>query len=78
MPKTKRPALRVGDRVVLASDIRTPLVHAGKPAILRDTVLTVSSIGGRGTLRDPWTVHVTDGCEFWHFAPQDVTPAEEF
>jgi hypothetical protein len=70
--KTKRPAFRPGDSVTLASHVRTPIRMEGSADILRDTVLRVSCVTGRGTLRAPWEVSVTDGASFWKFDPSDI------
>lgn len=72
MKNTKRPALRTGDQVTVADHVRTPIRIDGRADVLRETVLRVSSVYGRGSLRSPWTVVVTDGVDFWHFAPDDV------
>jgi hypothetical protein len=74
--KTKRPTLRPADLVTLASHVRSFPAYDGKPAILRDTVLRVSSIQGKGTNRAPWKVTLTDGMHFWHVNADDVAPAE--
>src|ERR1700751_854003 len=76
--RTKRPRFKINDRVALAS--YTPLVpaYAGKPFLGRNTVLRVSSLAGKGTLRDPYFVHVTDDeGHFWQFPLDDIVPAEE-
>lgn len=72
----KRPPFHVGDRVTIAA--HTPLIPAygGKPAIGRGFVLRVSSVTGKGTLRDPWSVHVTDGTNLWYMQPDDLVKAE--
>lgn len=77
MAKTKRPQFRVNDRVTLAA--HTPLIpaYAGKPFVGRDTVLRVSSVVGKGTLREPWGVNITDDAgNFWHMQPGDIVRAE--
>ena len=68
----KRPKFKIGDLVSLAS--YTPLIPAygGKPFVGRETILRVSSITGKGTLRAPWFVHVTDGSSFWQLPPDDL------
>jgi hypothetical protein len=72
--KAKRPSVRIGDTVSL-SPIKSMIpAYDGKPAVLRDTVLTVSSITGTGAKRNPYHVVVTDGTRFWHLEPGDVTP----
>jgi len=75
MAKAKRPRFRVNDRVSLAP--HTPLIPAygGKPFVGRDTILRVSSVVGKGTLRDPWGVNITDDAgHFWHLQPGDIVP----
>lgn len=71
----KRPKFRIGDLVSLAS--YTPLIPAymGKPFVGRETVLRVSSITGKGGVRDPWFVHVTDGTSFWQLPPDELVLA---
>jgi hypothetical protein len=72
--KMPRPKVSKNDPMLIASFIRTPYVRNGNPQILRDTVLYVSHITGRGTNRDPWMVVVTDETRtyFWHFEPSDL------
>jgi hypothetical protein len=72
----KRPAFRKNDRVTLSSIRRSIPSYEGKPAVLRDTVLTVSHITGTGTARNPFHVSVTDGEYFWHLEPDDIVKAE--
>jgi hypothetical protein len=77
MAKAKRPQFRVNDRVTLAA--HTPLIPAygGKPFVGRELVLRVSSVVGKGTLRDPWGVNITDDAgHFWHLRPGDIVLAE--
>lgn len=77
MAKAPRPRIRVNDHVTLAS--HTPLIPAygGKPFVGRDTILRVSSIQGKGTLRDPWGVNITDDAgHFWHMQPDDIVLVE--
>lgn len=75
MAKTKRPNLQLRQSVTLSS-IKSPIpAYDGKPFVGRDMQLTVSHITGKGTIRDPWHVVVTDGMHFWHLEPNDVTPA---
>jgi len=72
-----KPRFRVNDRVTLAA--HTPLIPAygGKPFVGRDFVLRVSSVVGKGTLRDPWGVNITDDAgHFWHLRPGDVVLAK--
>ena len=74
----KRPRFRVGDRVTLASHVRPIPAYSGKPFVGREDVLRVSSVTGRGTLRDPWGVSVTDDQgHFWGLLPGDLVLAEE-
>lgn len=76
MAASRRPALRTHDRVVLAPHKSVIPPYDGKPFVLRDTVLTVSHLTGRGSTRDPWHVVVTDGTHFWHLEPDDVIPVD--
>lgn len=69
---TKRPALREHDRVTLSPHKSVIPAYDGKPWVLRDTVLTVSHLGGTGSKRNPWHAVVTDGTHFWHLEPDDV------
>jgi len=74
----KRPRFRAGDRVSLASHVRPIPAYGGKPFVGRDAVLRVSSVTGRGTLRDPWGVSVTDDAgNFWGLMPGDLVLADE-
>ncbi len=66
--KARRPNFQIRDLVVLAPGVRVPATNS-HPALLVDTVLRVSSLSGRGTLRDPWTLNVTDGFHFWGLDP---------
>lgn len=78
MAKTRRPRFQINDRVTLAP--YTPLIPAygGKPFVGRETVLRVSSIDGKGTLRAPWGVNITDDeGHFWHMQPDDIVSADE-
>jgi hypothetical protein len=76
--KTKRPALQLRDTVQLASHKSViPAFDscdgAGvKPFVGHDAKLTVSSITGTGSKRNPFAVVVTDGNYFWHLEPDDV------
>lgn len=72
MSKTKRPALNIRDSVTLSSIKSSIPAYDGKPAVLRDTVLAVSSITGTGSKRNPFHVVVADGSHFWHMEPGDV------
>lgn len=71
-PKAKRPAVKLRDAVTLSTAKSVIPAHDGKPWVLRDTVLTVSSITGTGSKRSPYAVVVTDGTHFWHLEPGDV------
>lgn len=71
---TKRPATRIGDTVTLSSIKSSIPAYDGKPAVLRDTALRVSSVTGTGSKRNPYHVVVTDGTHFWHMEPGDVVP----
>ena len=76
--KAKRPQFRINDRITIAA--YTPLVPAygGKPFVGRNTILRVSSITGKGSLREPYFVHVTDDeGHFWQFPPDDIIQAKE-
>lgn len=80
--KTKRPPFRRHDRVLIAQHVRTPIRFDGRPDILRDTVLRVWAVSGRGTKRDPWQIVCEPGDDqtranapigtFWHFDPDDL------
>jgi hypothetical protein len=70
--KAKRPDLGPSDHVTLASHVRHFPTCDGKPPILADTVLRVSSVSGKGTRTWPWVVSVTDGHRFLHLDPEDV------
>lgn len=72
MSKTKRPSFRIGDRVKLSAITRMIPAYDGKPAVLSDTVLRVSSITGTGTTRNPYIVRTTDGVNFWGHEPDDL------
>jgi hypothetical protein len=67
MAREKKPSFQVGDEVVLASHVSTSYY----PGVLRDTVLRVSAVCGTGTKRNPWTLRVTDGTNFWGNEPND-------
>jgi len=76
--KARRLKFKINDRVTIAS--YTPLVPAygGKPFVGRSTVLRVSSVTGKGTLRSPCYVHVTDDDgHFWLFPQNAVVTAPE-
>jgi hypothetical protein len=66
--RTPRP-MDVGQRVTLAPVCASVPAYGGKPAVLRDTVLTVAEVSGDGTARNPWHVVATDGTHNWHFDP---------
>lgn len=74
MAKTKRPSLKINDRVTLR--FRAIPAYGGKPFVGKDTVLRVSSVSGKGTVRDPWMVSVTDDAgSFWSLPPDDFVAA---
>lgn len=68
----KRPTVRIGDKVSLSAIKSMIPAYDGKPAVLRDTVLTVSSITGTGSKRNPFGVRTTDGTHFWGHEPGDL------
>lgn len=74
--KTRRPAHRSGDVVTLAAHVRMIPAYDGRPCITRMTLLRVSSVSGRGTLRSPWAVSATDGVHCWHFEADDLVKAD--
>lgn len=52
--------------------------YGGKPFVGRDTVLRVSCVTGKGSLRNPWGVSVTDDAgDFWGLLPDDLVLADE-
>jgi len=70
--KAKRPQFKLRDTVQLSSIKSMIPAHDGKPAVLGDTRLSVSSITGTGSKRNPYHVVMTDGVHFWHLEPDDV------
>lgn len=72
MNKTKRPTIRLRDTVTVKNVIPA---YDGKPWVLSDTALTVSSVTGTGSTRNPYRVVVTDGAHFWHLEPDDLQAA---
>ncbi len=76
-PKSARPKFKLRDSVRLSPIMRMIPAYDGKPAVLRDTTLSVSSITGTGSKRNPYHVVCTDGVHFWHLEPGDVSLAHE-
>lgn len=72
-----KPKFKLRDAIVLASHERMRPSFDGKPAVLKDTVLRVSSISGKGSKRDPWQVNATDGHHFWAFEPDAIRLASD-
>jgi len=70
--QAKRPQFKLRDTVQLSSIKSMIPAYDGKPAVVRDTRLSVSSITGTGSRRNPYHVVVTDGVHFWHLEPDDV------
>lgn len=70
--KSPRPKFNIGDNVTMADHMRTIPEYDGKPAVYPSTVLRVSSIVGKGTKREPWSVRLTNGVHFWCFDPADI------
>ena len=64
--------LRIRDSVRLAQHVRCVPAYGDKPVLGHDTTVSVSSISGRGSKRDPLRVSVTDGQYFWTFDPSDL------
>lgn len=72
MAKQSRPKLLKNDSIKIASHVAVIPAYGDKPFVGHDTLLRVSSISGTGTRRNPWSISVTDGVYFWHFAPEDI------
>ena len=73
--RASKPAFQLRKAVRLASHMRHVPAYDDKPVLTHESALTVASIVGRGTLREPWRVVVTDGTHFWHMRGDDIEAA---
>ena len=76
--KHPRPKFQLREHVLLDECQRMIPATVDAPAVLRDTVLRVSHISGKGTKSAPWFVVVTDGAgHFWSFEPGQIRRAAD-